>query len=556
MPTQVQFRRGTAAQNDAFKGANGEITIDLSNMSLRVHDGNTVGGYKVATNSDLGFVSTIALSAYEQANSAFNAANNVGPQIKPAYDQANTAYNRANSAYDLANTKLSNSTGTFAGTLTISGDLITQGNVTLGDASTDTITLNGSTISLGNNQSIDSGTLFVDAVNNEVGIGTTNPTSNLHVIGTANLNGLFVDANGNVGIGTTSPTSNLHVIGTANISSSLVVNNTNIVPTISAAFDKANSANLLAFNTGIGANAYSNATFVKLSSVSQTITGNLAITGSLSVSGNAYILDTETLRISDPLIYLAGNNYTSDIVDIGFVANYVNTTGQNVHTGLIRDYQTKEYYLFEGYDKEPDLNHIDTTGNNFTISVLNTRIKSSNIELNGINVSSWISSSFNKANSAYDWANTKLANATGTFAGSLTITGDSFVSGNVGIGTTTPTSNLHVIGTANITSNVTVSGSVTAIDFNSVSDATLKEDIDSITNSQQILSKINPVSFKWKSNGAKSYGVLAQEIEKVLPEIVATNSNGQKSVSYIQLIAFLIDAVNNLQKEVNTLKKQ
>lgn len=102
---------------------------------------------------------------------------------------------------------------------------------------------------------------------------------------------------------------------------------------------------------------------------------------------------------------------------------------------------------------------------------------------------------------------------------------------------------------------ISVSGTVTATDFNSVSDASLKENIDPITDSQQILSQINPVTFHWKSNGAKSYGVLAQEIEKILPEIVATNGNGVKSVSYIQLIAFLIDAVNNLQKEVTTLKQ-
>jgi hypothetical protein len=102
---------------------------------------------------------------------------------------------------------------------------------------------------------------------------------------------------------------------------------------------------------------------------------------------------------------------------------------------------------------------------------------------------------------------------------------------------------------------ISVSGTVTATDFNSVSDASLKENIDTISNSQEILSKINPVSFYWKSNGAKSYGVLAQEIEQILPEIVATNGSGVKSVSYIQLIALLIDSVNSLQKEVITLKK-
>ena len=50
MPTtQVQFRRGTAAQNNSFTGASGEITVDTTNNTLRVHDGVTAGGYTVPT---------------------------------------------------------------------------------------------------------------------------------------------------------------------------------------------------------------------------------------------------------------------------------------------------------------------------------------------------------------------------------------------------------------------------------------------------------------------------------------------------------------------------
>jgi hypothetical protein len=44
MAKQVQFRRGTAAENNAFTGAVGEITVDTTNKQLRVHDGSTAGG--------------------------------------------------------------------------------------------------------------------------------------------------------------------------------------------------------------------------------------------------------------------------------------------------------------------------------------------------------------------------------------------------------------------------------------------------------------------------------------------------------------------------------
>jgi len=44
MAKQVQFRRGTATENNAFTGAIGEITVDTTNKQLRVHDGSTAGG--------------------------------------------------------------------------------------------------------------------------------------------------------------------------------------------------------------------------------------------------------------------------------------------------------------------------------------------------------------------------------------------------------------------------------------------------------------------------------------------------------------------------------
>jgi len=182
----------------------------------------------------------------------------------------------------------------------------------------------------------------------------------------------------------------------------------------SAAFDKANSANVLAYGSGItGSSAFDKANSAetiaiaayansntKFSSNGGSITGNVAITGSLTISGNVYSQDTETLRVNDPLIFLAANNYTSDIIDIGFIGLYNNATGANVHTGLYREHETKEYYLFQGYDKDVIGNHIGAFSNNMTLSVLNADIRTSNLNLGGQNAITWITSSFDKANSA------------------------------------------------------------------------------------------------------------------------------------------------------------
>ena len=72
MATQVQYRRGTQAQNDAFTGALGEMTIDTTNGTMRVHNGVTAGGSNIATVS---YVSA-QISALS-ANTIYNGTSNV-----------------------------------------------------------------------------------------------------------------------------------------------------------------------------------------------------------------------------------------------------------------------------------------------------------------------------------------------------------------------------------------------------------------------------------------------------------------------------------------------
>ena len=99
------------------------------------------------------------------------------------------------------------------------------------------------------------------------------------------------------------------------------------------------------------------------------------------------------------------------------------------------------------------------------------------------------------------------------------------------------------------------SGYVTAIDFNTTSDKNLKENILPLSNSIEILNKINPVKFSWKDTKKNSYGVIAQEFEKILPELVGM-SGSSKSVSYIPLIALLINSVKELDEKIRTLKAE
>jgi hypothetical protein len=107
----------------------------------------------------------------------------------------------------------------------------------------------------------------------------------------------------------------------------------------------------------------------------QTIDGAVQISGNLTVLGTQFITNTTTLEINDPLLYLAGNNYTSDIVDIGFVGNYFNGSSQR-HAGVFRHAGTKEFYIFDNYGLEPDNNLIDVANVDFRIATVNANLKS------------------------------------------------------------------------------------------------------------------------------------------------------------------------------------
>jgi hypothetical protein len=117
---------------------------------------------------------------------------------------------------------------------------------------------------------------------------------------------------------------------------------------------------------------------------------------------------------------------------------------------------------------------------------------------------------------------------------------------------TTGTITASGISTSKLTYNPS-SGEVTAVDFNSTSDFNLKTNIQTVDNALDIVDNLRGVSFEWKENGKKSYGVIAQELEKVLPELV--KGGDPKTVSYSGIIGVLIESIKELKKEVEKLKE-
>jgi hypothetical protein len=99
-------------------------------------------------------------------------------------------------------------------------------------------------------------------------------------------------------------------------------------------------------------------------------------------------------------------------------------------------------------------------------------------------------------------------------------------------------------------------GTLSATVFTSLSDASKKTNVQPIKNSIEIVEQLEGVRFDWKDNKTPSVGVIAQQVEKILPEVVETNTDGLKAVNYSGLIGVLIEAIKDQQREINILKEK
>jgi hypothetical protein len=116
---------------------------------------------------------------------------------------------------------------------------------------------------------------------------------------------------------------------------------------------------------------------------------------------------------------------------------------------------------------------------------------------------------------------------------------------------TTGTITSSGISTSKLTYNPST-GTLTAVDLNATSDINLKENIHTVENALETVSSLRGVSFDWKENGKSSYGVIAQELEDILPELVKQGEI--KSVNYNGIIGVLIEAIKELKEEIKIIK--
>lgn len=118
-------------------------------------------------------------------------------------------------------------------------------------------------------------------------------------------------------------------------------------------------------------------------------------------------------------------------------------------------------------------------------------------------------------------------------------------SGNVGIGTNGPGYKLDVSGTIRATGDVIA-----------YSDARVKENIETISNALHKVRAMRGVNYNKIGDNKRSIGVIAQEVLKVLPEVIHQDETGMYSVAYGNIVGVLIEAVKELTKKVEELESK
>jgi hypothetical protein len=172
-------------------------------------------------------------------------------------------------------------------------------------------------------------------------------------------------------------------------------------------------------------------------------------------------------------------------------------------------------------------------------SIGRLEMKSNDSSTGGNNVMGYMDCTATNAGSAY-----ALRFGTGN-GGAATTKMSILQNGYLGVLDDTPSYPLDVTGTIRATGDI--------IAF---SDVRVKENIKTIKSSLDKVSKLRGVEFNKIGEDEKSIGVIAQEIEKVIPEVVKTDDEGMKSVAYGNISGLLIEAIKELKAEIDLLKSK
>jgi hypothetical protein len=349
MATQIQWRRGNTAQTATFTGAVAEITVDTDKKTIVVHDGTTAGGIPLAKESTIS-------SIYNHANGAFDKANSSNVIAQAAFDKANQTAQLAFTTVSANGTSLTADANND--TLTITS-AVANGIFVSGNSSTDALDIgliNSGVTASGYGDSISVPTFVVDAKgrltsasNTTIRSGTTSQTGVVQLqdsfTSTSTSNAatpasvkttydLATTANNNAVNAGTYANAAFDKANSANVLAQSGYNQANTATTTAGlaynhangAFDKANTATTTAdaaFAKANSANVIAQAAFdnsnTKFNSSGGSISGDVSVTGNLTIIGQTIYANTTTALIADNVLTLnaAINQASAPTVNAG-----------------------------------------------------------------------------------------------------------------------------------------------------------------------------------------------------------------------------------------------
>jgi hypothetical protein len=397
MPTVVQFRRGSTTQNNAFTGAEGELTVDTTLDTLRVHDGSTAGGYELVqkaatqtlTNKTINLTSNTLAATIAQLNTAVSDADLAtlaGSETLSSKTLASpvvtTQLTSSSTSFTLLDTPTSINFGAAATSLNIGNTNVAVANtVNLATAATNT----------GLTKTVNLGTGGATGSTTNVNIGsasggTTTVNKDLVVSGDLTVNGT-----------TTTINSTTLAVDDKNIILGDIASPTDTTAdgggiTLKGATDKTftyiNATGLWTANIGVEATSFkgsanlTNGTIASLTSLQFALgaqANEFSIDGTLAGNSDAAIPTEKAVKT-----YVDGQNSVSQTL-----SNKTIALGSNTVSGTLAQFNTAvtDADLVSLAGSEVLTNKTISGASNTLSNIGNSSLSNSSIGINGTNIS-------------------------------------------------------------------------------------------------------------------------------------------------------------------------
>lgn len=493
---QALTANATAAYADEVTG-NSELIGAFSANIVTVSANSTAGGLRGGNTS----VSNILYITSNTRITPVGAGNTTVFRVGGNTTSSNTTIE--SSFFDaVANTTISGNSSYVA--IRVTGNS-TFTNVSVNAISaylTGNLVVSGGFHTVAGNVNFDSGSVFVDASNNRLGINNTAPDASLTVTGTANVSGnvviggalhaiagnvnfdsgtLFVDsANNRVGVNNTSPDAALTVTGTANVSSAFRVDGLSTLagnintPTANASSDINVGANVNLSTTRINVGNTTVNTFITSTAVetdgtltvlgATSLSNTLGVTGLTTLSGN---MNTPTANASSEINVGANVNLSTTQINVGnATVNTVITSSSITTTGTLN--VTGITTLTANVNVDSGTLFVDTTNNRVGINntapdsdltVTGTANVTSTARFGGaVTIANTLATGNTTITGFVSVSNTLTVTNTVTFSNNMTVTGNVVLSNTLAItGAVTLSNTVGVTGLATFTTSNTTS---------------------------------------------------------------------------------------------------